>query len=58
MISAPTDWVTTAIQNVLLARNPTRTKLQSLEEDMKSIFAMTDDTKLALCEQYLQKYLQ
>ena len=61
MISAPTDKVTTALQNVLLTRNPRQSKLQNLEEDMKNILARTDlpdDTKLALYQQSLQQYLQ
>ena len=61
MIGAPADSVTRAVQNVLLSRNPTRIKLQSLEEDMKDILARTDlhdDAKLSLYQQTLQRYLQ
>ena len=61
MISAPADRITSAIQNVLLSRNPTQSKLRSLEGDMKDILARTDlpdDTKLSLYQQVLQQYLQ
>ncbi len=61
MISAPTDQITQAIQNVLLSRNPTQNKLQQLESDMKNILTRTDlpdETKVVLYQQSLQNYLQ
>lgn len=61
MISAPSDHVTRAIQNVLLTRNPTQTKLQGLESDMRNILDRTDlhdDVKMNLYGHTLQKYLQ
>ncbi len=60
MISAPTDHITKAIQNVLLARNPIQSKLQGLENDMKNIERtdLQDDVKINLYRQSLQKYLQ
>ena len=61
MIGAPADGITRAAQNVLLSRNPARSKLQSLEEDMKDILTRTDlsdDAKLSLYQQTLQRYLQ
>ena len=61
MISAPADNVTRAIQNILLSRNPTRSKLQNLEGDTKGILARTDlpdDAKLSLYQQTLRQYLQ
>ena len=61
MISAPADNVTRAIQNILLSRNPTQSKLQNLEGDMKDILARTDlpdDAKLSLYQQTLRQYLQ
>ena len=61
MISAPVDNVTRAIQNILLSRNPTQSKLQNLEGDMKDILARTDlpdDAKLSLYQQTLRQFLQ
>ena len=61
MINAPSDQVTRALQNVLLTRNITQSKLHRLEEDMNNILErpdLPDDTKVSLYQQALQQYLQ
>ena len=61
MINALSDQVTRALQNVLLTRNITQSKLHRLEEDMKNILErpdLPDDTKVSLYQQALQQYLQ
>ena len=61
MISAPKEQVTRALQNVLLTRNITQSKLQALEENMKNILARTDlpdDAKVSMYQQALHHYLQ